>query len=88
MKFEPAAFLSAFTHMEKTVETVRDWMSNNMLKLNTNKTEALVISSKQHLNAFKAASLRVGDTIISCFSSARNIGVIYDPPYQHVRTVC
>lgn len=78
LKFEPAALSSSTTHMERTIETVHAWMSNNMLMLNTNKTQAMVISSKQHLNTFKDASLRVGDNQIACTLSAVNLGVSFD----------
>ena len=53
-------------------------MASNMLKLNSNKTELLVIADKQHLDTFKSASLDVGGDMISVSATARNIGVIFD----------
>ena len=49
-----------------------------MLKLNTNKTEFLVISDKKHLEVLKEVKLKVGNDIISPATSARNIGVTFD----------
>ena len=65
-------------HLEEVIGHVRAWMSKNMLKLNTNKTELLVISDKKHLEDLKEVRLNVGNDIISPVNSARNIGVIFD----------
>ena len=78
LKFEPSALKSASRHLEGTISKVSSWMSHNMLKLNTNKTEALVISSPQHLDTFQNASLQVGSDVVRLTSSARNVGVTFD----------
>jgi len=78
LKFEPADFGAAAVHMENAIRMVHSWMSHNMLKLNTSKTEVLVIANKQHLESFRDASLRVGGDDIKLTSTARNIGVTFD----------
>ena len=49
-----------------------------MLKLNTNKTEALLIANKHQLATFRNGALHAGDDIVDFTSSARNIGVVFD----------
>ena len=67
-------------------------MSSNKLKLNDEKTEALLVSS-QHTSFSEPLpdSIKVDDTIIKFSSSVRNLGVIFDSSlsmHQHVQNVC
>ena len=66
------------SHTERAISKVKDWMNANLLKLNTNKTEFLVITNKYQLERVKTTTLKVADDAIQASSSARNIGVIFD----------
>ncbi|KAL9977313.1 hypothetical protein ACROYT_G014703 [Oculina patagonica] len=67
----------AKSRVERCVEEIDRWMCNNLLKLNQDKTELVVISSKfRHCPDLK--HIRVGDEYIAPKSSARNLGVIID----------
>ena len=53
LAFKPSSELSkqdAKTKLEKCVEDIRAWMSKNLLKLNDDKTEVLIITSKDQIS--------------------------------------
>jgi hypothetical protein len=68
----------AINQLESTISSVRSWMMQNMLKLNTNKTEFLLISDQKQLQKLNNISLHVGSDTILPSNSARNIGVTFD----------
>ena len=68
---------AATRHMENTITTVQSWMTINQLKLNTNKTELMVVCQKQHLPTLKATVLQVGSDTIVASTSVPDIGVLY-----------
>ena len=53
-------------------------MSKNKSKLNNDKTELLVVSSKNAQNKMKNKSIRIGSSTISASSSVRNLGIYLD----------
>ncbi len=63
--------------MEQCVCKIREWMAQNFLKLNDDKTEVVLISSDKSLHK-TFPPVKVGNEIISCSQDARNIGVIFD----------
>mgnify|MGYP001548869816 CR=1 FL=1 len=78
MLFEVNQADNAMCPMEVTVHHIGSWMNNNLMKLNTYKTELLIISSKKQLDNLRDIKLKVGSDIISPSTSARNIGVNFD----------
>ena len=65
-------------------------MCKNLLKLNQDKTELVVISSKFR-NRPNLEYVRVGDEFIAPNLSVRNLGVIMDNCFcmeQHVKKIC
>ena len=67
------------TRMEKCIDNVRLWMSENVLKLNDSKTEILIICKKSILPQIgKIKLVRVGETNIISAPEARNIGCYID----------
>ena len=53
-------------------------MSKNKLKLNDDKTELLIVSSKNAQNKIKNKSIQIGSSTISASSSVRNFGIYLD----------
>jgi hypothetical protein len=53
-------------------------MRTNMLKLNTDKTEMMLIASKKDLHMIDKISVKVGNTDIKSISHVKNLGVILD----------
>ena len=50
--------------MERCISDLRKWMYQNKLKLNDDKTEFLIIGSKQQLLKINPCTVRVGTTDI------------------------
>ena len=63
--------------VERCVEEIDLWMCKNLLKLNQDKTELVVISSKFRIRP-NLEYVLVGVEFIAPKSSARNLGVIMD----------
>ena len=65
--------------MQQCVHDVKSWMTHNKLKLNDDKTEALIISAPRISNSIPLPdSLTVGNPTV-CFSqSAKYLGVMLD----------
>ena len=77
--------------VESCVRDIDHWMASNRLKLNNDKTELLVISSKYQLTKPPLDGISVGGYRISPSDSAKNIGVVYDQTASldgHVKSVC
>ena len=63
--------------VELYVKDIGDWMLRNQLKLNQDKTDLLVISSKYHPRP-PLDYIRVGEEVIKSSKQARNLGVGFD----------
>ena len=77
--------------VESCVRDIDHWMASNRLKLNNDKTELLVISSKYQLSRPLLDGISVGGYRISPTDSAKNIGVVFDQTTsldEHVKSVC
>ena len=89
----PASEIDALiTNLENCISEVKVWMSDNKLKLNDDKTEALLVASQR--SSFSDPlpdSIKVENTTIKFSSSVRNLGVIFDSSlsmHNHVQNVC
>ncbi len=70
---------------------IRNWMLANMMKQNDSKTEFIIACSKHVRAHVQAASLSIGDSLITPSSYARNLGVIFDAEMNlqsHIKKVC
>ena len=54
------------------------WMNRNMLKLNQEKSELIVFSSKHRIRRVNDLSLTIGGRLLRAVQSVRNLGVIMD----------
>ncbi len=62
-----------------------------MLKLNSEKTEVVLFTSKHNAKQMENVTVRVGDTDITSVNSVENLGVIFDSAMnmeQHLNSVC
>ena len=64
--------------IEAYTEDISIWMNSNMLKLNKDKTEFIVFTSKQHVKETENLRARVGSRYIYYSMSVRNLGLILD----------
>ena len=83
--------MSARKQAEACILEIKSWMSMNKLKLNDEKTEFLIMTSKYQQHKIRDHSINVGTTTIQASKSARNLGIIFDDNLcmdQHVKRVC
>ena len=82
----------AISSLELCITDIRIWMLENKLKLNDEKTEAVLCSSSfKSLPSTTPTSLTVGSTDIPFSSTARNLGFHFSKDMSistHVQTVC
>ena len=81
---------SAKSSIEICVQEINDWMIFNGLKLNEEKTELLLLSSR-YRPSLSLEFVRVGDEIVHPSSSVRNLRVIFNPSdgmEDHIKKIC
>ena len=49
-----------------------------MLKLNDDKSELIVFTSKYKQDLYNDLSITIGDTVVDCSSQVKDLGVIFD----------
>ena len=64
--------------MERCIEDIRHWIVSDRLLLNDDKTEFLLIGTRQQLNKVELLPLKIGTMDIEPVSCVRNIGVWFD----------
>jgi hypothetical protein len=77
--------------MEQCIGELRQWMKDNLLKLNDEKTEVLLIGAKAQFDEMEDINFRIGNTSVSTSPKARNIGAIFDKHMNmedHITSVC
>ena len=60
------------------VSEIRDWMNQNVLKLNDDKTELIVFTSEYKQDLYNDLSITIGDTVVDCSSQVKDLGVIFN----------
>ncbi len=83
------------THqIEKLMECIVDiknWLTNNFLQLNSEKTEVLIIGPKNHTSNNLEHCLTLDGCTLESSSSVRNLGVLFDSNLSfdsHVSSIC
>ena len=61
--------------MEQWFRAIRAWMQADKLKLNENKTEVMLIGTRQQLSKVNLGTLTVGYTSVAIVNKARNLRV-------------
>ena len=77
------------TTIEQCVRDIDNWMVINKLKLNQDKTEVVLISSRYRPRP-PLDSLQIGNVTVVPSSSARNLGVIFDKCFnfeEHIKSI-
>ena len=82
----------ALHKLTSCLQDIRTWMIRNKLKINDDKTEFLIIGSKNTLsNISSNTKLSVGSSLIEPSTKAKNLGVIFDSHMSmdnHVTNIC
>ena len=77
--------------IESCIKDIKSWMTTNKLKLNDDKTEFLVITSKHNQSKYCTDSLQIATSMIKPTASARNLGIVFDNILamdNHIKNVC
>ena len=91
LSFNFPEFKATCTQMENCIKDIRSWMTANYLKLNSEKTEMLFISSRFSKIDTSFCSLNFAGTIVRPTPSVCNIGAIFDSSLSlesHVNRIC
>ena len=68
----------AVVAMERCISDIRTWMLTDKLKLNDDKTEFMLIGTKQQLSKINIDSLTVGSIDVAPGTVARNLATWFD----------
>ena len=74
----PGDAACAIFKLSKYVEEVRNWLKENMLKLNDSKTEFFISSPPFHETRLADTKIHIGDAEIHPSSTVKNLGVHFD----------
>ncbi len=69
----------------------KNWMMNNVLLLNSDKTEVLIIGPKKHTSNNLEQCLTLDGGSLDSSSSVRNLGVLFDSNRSfdnHISSIC
>ena len=68
----------AISRLEACLKEIVRWMSQNMLKLNSEKTEVMLVASKNDIKLLDKISVNIENINITSISEIRSLGVILD----------
>ena len=94
LSFKPSdssSEVEAVSAMQKCISDVRSWMSEDQLMLNDDKTEFLIIGTRQQLSKISIQSIKIGKTEVSPAASARNLGTWFGTHLDmgtHITKIC
>ena len=83
--------VEAVSALQKCICDVRAWMREDQLMLNDDKTEFLIIGTRQQLSKVSIQSIKIGQTEVSPVASARNLGTWFDTHLDmgtHITKTC
>ena len=75
---DSSSIQSALQALSKCIVELKSWMTENMLKLNNNKTEFFVATSPHFNRLMPSVQLHIGDEIITPTKTVRNLGIVFD----------
>ena len=62
----------------KCTKQIKAWMTQQMLKLNDDKTEVMLVGTNHQLNKIDCSHMTIGDSQVPISTSVKNLGVILD----------
>lgn len=86
--------LDAKEKLENCLKCIASWMSDNRLKLNSDKTEFMILGTKAQTSKLEFNSINVCGEVIKANPRIRNLGIWMDPELkmhhqvQHIQQVC
>ena len=64
--------------LENAINELRDWMCNNLLKLNDGKTEFIILGTQQHLQKISHINIQIGEDLVTAVDMVCNLGFFID----------
>ena len=95
ISFQPSSYIVTLDEVRSTIKAcvsdINEWMTDNKLKLNNDKTELLILHA-HHRPSPSLDSVYAGTELIKASESVRNIGVWFDKTLlgvkKHINSVC
>ena len=82
---------SAVQAMRDCIMDLRNWMINDRLLLNDDKTEFLLLGTRQQLAKVNIATITVGNTEVTSGTAVKNLGAWFDSTLgmlTHISKTC
>ena len=87
----PSDFTSAQSNIQSCISDTLSWMQSNKLKLNTEKTEMMLVGSSAHISSDGCESADIDESCIPFQTSVTYLGVQLDQTLsvkQHISILC
>ena len=78
VEFNKSSMAASLQHLKLWIDGINSWMSQNILKLNEDKTEVIVFGSRKYLEGMPSIFIRVGDCTITPTRYVHNLGAYFD----------
>ncbi|XP_067660442.1 uncharacterized protein [Haliotis asinina] len=78
LSIKPASLSTGVSRLERCITEIQEWMLCNSLKLNGDKTDFILIGTKQQLSKLPSINLEVNKVTIEPSAQVKNLGVIFD----------
>ena len=66
------------SYLRACIEDTRSWMNTNLLKCNDDKTEFIILGTRQQLAKFNEISIKVGNAVVKPVPNVRDLGFFLD----------
>ena len=79
------------TQLQECSKSIKIWMDQNRLRMNSSKTEFIMVGSRQHLSKVSTTTIDVNGDLIERSSSVKYLGVDIDERLsfkQHIKRKC
>ena len=81
LSFKPSKLnskLNCITRIENCINEINVWMTQNLLKLNSDKTEFILFGTRHQLSKVDDINIQIGSDIIKPANHVRNLGFVMD----------
>ena len=81
LSFKPSKLnskLDCITRIENCINEINVWMTQNLIKLNSNKTEFILFGTRHQLSKVDDISIQIGSNTIKPANHVRNLGFVMD----------
>ena len=83
----PGNETTCLTTLQNCIQDIWIWMRTNLLKLNDDKTEFMIIGTRQQLHKAGKLMIEIGQDIIVNTPSTRNLGFLYNEEFKNTTHV-